>query len=137
MIGGKDWLSLVAVSAVALAFITLMIVIQALQHERTRGEILRGVAVVWGAVALTLLVAWLLEDYWGGAVIDVQVSPSPEIVTRPLTSGQIAALGAMVVALLALYVAAIMSVRKLTQPSEELTVHHTGDRPAGSRDESE
>ncbi|MFO8080546.1 MAG: hypothetical protein R6V07_09585 [Armatimonadota bacterium] len=137
MTGGKDWLSLVAVSVVALAFITLMIVIQALQHERTRGEIVRGVAVVWGAVALTLLLAWLLEDYWGGAVIDVQVSPSPEIVTRSLTAGQMAALGAMVAALLALYVAAIMSVRRLAQPSEDLAVHHTGDHPGGSRDESE
>jgi hypothetical protein len=135
MIGGKDWLSLVVVSAVALAFITLMIVIQALQHERSRGEILRGVAVVWGAVALTLLLAWLLEDYWGGAVIDVQVSPSPEVVTRSLSAAQMAALGAMMAAVVAFYVGAIVSVRRLTQPSDELAVRRTGDRSGEARDE--
>lgn len=129
MIGGKDWVSLVVVSAVALGFITLMIVIQALQHERTRGEIIRGVAFVWGAVALTLLLAWLLEDYWGGAVIDVQISPEPQVLTRSLTGAQTAILVAMLVALLGLFVGAILTVKRLTHPREDVRIRPVERHP--------
>lgn len=133
MIGGKDWLDLIVVSAVALGFLTLMIVIQALQHERSRAEIIRAVSVVWGAVALTLLLAWLLEDYWGGAVIDVQVWPRPDVVARPLTTMQGVILGAMMAVLLGLYVAAVLAVRKLIQPRDAVTVRRRG----GTDDEAQ
>lgn len=128
MIGRKDWLDLVFVSAVALAFLTLMLVIQALQHGRSRREIIRGVGVVWGAVAVTLLLAWLLEDHWGGSLIDVQIWPRPQVVTRPLTGAQMAVLGAMLAALLALYVTAILAVRKLIQSADGVRVL-PGDEP--------
>lgn len=133
MIGGKDWLDLIVVSAVALGFLTLMIVIQALQNERSRGEIIRGVSVVWGAVAATLLLAWLLEGYWGGALIDVQVWPRPDVVTRPLTGTQGVVLTVMMVALLGLYVTAVLTVRKLIQPREAWTIRRTSEADDGSQ----
>ena len=135
MIGGKDFLDLAVVSAVALAFVSLMIVIQALQHGRTRAEIIRGVGFVWGAVALTLVLAWLLEDHWGGALIDVQVVPEPKVVTRSLTGAQSAILGAMLATLLGLYIATILSIKKLTEPRDGLTVD--GGDAASDRSETE
>ncbi len=132
MIGGKDWLSLIVVSAVALGFITLMVVIQALQHERSRGEIIRGVGLIWGALGLTLLLAWLLEGYWGGAVIDVQIAPEPQVVTRSLTGAQTAILTVMLAALLALYVIAVLTVKRLVGASEELAVRPADRPPDGS-----
>lgn len=137
MIAGKDWVSLVIVTAVALGFITLMIVVQALQHGRSRGEIIRGVGVVWAAVAMTLLMAWLLEDYWGGAVIDVQVAPSPEVVTRPLTTAQIAILAVMLAAIVGLYITAILTVRKLAQPADGMSVRSRIDEPEDIEDADE
>jgi protein-S-isoprenylcysteine O-methyltransferase Ste14 len=127
MIGGKSWLDLVVVSGIALGFITLMVVIQALQHERTREEIIRGVALVWGSVALTLLLAWLLEDHWGGALIDVQVYPRPDVITRPMTGTQTAVLAGLLAAILGLYIGAILTVRKLTSPRNGLTVTRTDE----------
>jgi len=131
MIGGKDFLDLAVVSGVALGFVSLMIVIQALQHGRTRGEIVRGVGFLWGAVALTLVLAWLLEDYWGGALIDVQVAPEPRVVTRSITGTQGAILGAMLAAVLGLYIATILTVKKLTQPRDRVTVSG-GDGESGA-----
>ena len=122
MVGGKDWLDLIVVSGVALAFLTLMLVIQGAQHGRSRGEIIRGVGFVWGAVALTLALACLLEDHWGGTVVDVQVAPAPRVVTRSLTATQAGALAGMLAAMLGLYIGAIVTVRKLTQPTEQVTV---------------
>ncbi|MGI5818977.1 MAG: hypothetical protein ACOX9R_12865 [Armatimonadota bacterium] len=130
MIGGKDWLGLVIVSCVALGFVTLMIVIQAAQHGRTRGEILRGVGLVWGAVAVTLLLAWLLEDHWGGALIDIQVSPEPRVLTRSLTGSEAATLAVLVAALIGLYLTAIMTVKRLTLPVDQIRVGN-GDESDG------
>jgi hypothetical protein len=127
MIGGKSWLDLVVVSGIALGFITLMVVIQALQHERTREEIIGGVALVWGSVALTLLLAWLLEDHWGGALIDVQVYPRPDVITRPMTGTQTAVLAGLLAAIVGLYIGAILTVRKLTSPRTGLTVTRTDE----------
>jgi len=137
MIGGKDWVSLTLVSAVALGFITLMIVIQALQNERSRGEIIRGVAFVWGAVGVTLLLAWLLESYWGGAVIDVQITPEPQVLTRSLTGTQTAILVGMLAALLGLYVAAILTVKRLIHPAEGMRVWPIDEHPDGSGGQDE
>ncbi|MBD3292566.1 MAG: hypothetical protein GF393_06550 [Armatimonadia bacterium] len=122
MIGGKDFLDLAVVCAVALGFVSLMIVIQALQHGRTRAEIVRGVGFLWGAVALTLVLAWLLEDHWGGSLIDVQVVPEPKVVTRSLTTTQGAVLAGMLAALLGLYIATILTIKRLTQPRDRVTV---------------
>lgn len=122
MIGGKDWLDLAVVCTVALGFVSLMIVIQALQHERSRAEIIRGVGFLWSAVALTLVLAWLLEDHWGGALIDVQVVPEPTVVTRSLTATQGAILAAMLATMLGLYIATILTVKRLIQPRDGLTV---------------
>lgn len=130
MIGGKDWLDLIFVSVIALGVITLMLVIQAAQRGRTRAEILRAVAFVWGAVALTLAVAWLLEDRWGGSLIDVQVTPRPQLVTRPLSAAQSVILGLTLAVMLAAYIAVILAVRRLLEPGDGLTVSD-GDDPGG------
>ena len=137
MIGGKSWLELAVVSAVALGFLTLMIVIQALQNGRSRSEIIRGVALVWGAVALTLTLAGLLQGHWGGAVIDVQVPPRPQVLTRSLSGTQAAVLGAMLVAIAGLYITAILAVRRLTQPADQLSVTPGDGGGSESRGESE
>jgi protein-S-isoprenylcysteine O-methyltransferase Ste14 len=133
MIGGKDWLDLIVVSSIALGFVTLMIVIQALQHQRSREEIIRGVGLLWAAVALTMVLAWLLEDHWGGALIDVQVYPRPEVVTREITRMQAAILAGMLAAMLGLYIGAIMTVRRLTEPRDGMNVAQAdgtdGDAP--------
>lgn len=126
MIGGKDWADLAVVSAVALSVISLMLGIQGAQHGRSRRQIAGTIALIWGAVALTLVLAWQLEGHWGGALFDVQVAPEPELVSRSLSGSQAAVLGVVLVVTLASYIAAIMAVRRLTAhadgPPDTLTV---------------
>ncbi|HCA45785.1 MAG TPA: hypothetical protein DEP45_00110 [Armatimonadetes bacterium] len=114
MIGGKDWLELAVVLGIALGVLTLMVAIQGAQNARSRRQIVGTVALIWGTMALTLTLAWQLEEYWGGALIDVLTGPRPEIVTRSLTGGQAVALGLVLLVTLAGYVASALAVRRLT-----------------------
>ncbi|MFW5869173.1 MAG: hypothetical protein ACOCX2_15210 [Armatimonadota bacterium] len=133
MTAGKDWLDLIVVTCAALGFITLMLAIQGAQHGRSRRQIVGTIALLWGAVALTLGLAWLLEDHWGGSLIDVQITPEPEVITRPVTSEQAVVLGLFGVVLLAAYITVILAVRRLMQPADRLMVR-TEDG-AGSEEE--
>lgn len=125
MIGGKDWLDLIVVSASLLGLVTLMLVISASSRGRNRGEIVRTAALIWASVAVTLTVAWLLEARTGGAVFDVQITPRPRVISRSLTPGQIAALVVVLVVLIALYVTAILAVRRLLESRDEANVRPT------------
>lgn len=118
MIGGKDWLDLALVSAVALGVISLMLAIQGAQHRRPRGQIIGTIALIWGTVALTLLLAWQLEDHWGGGLIDVQTGPETRVVTRSVSGSEAAILGLVLAVTVASYIAAIVAVRRLTAASD-------------------
>ncbi len=126
MIGGKDWADLAVVSAVALSVITLMLAIQGAQHGRSRRQIVGTIALIWGAVALTLVLAWQLEGRWGGPLFDLRVARDPELVTRPLSGSQAAVLGVVLTVTVASYIAVIVAVRRLTAathaPGDTLTV---------------
>lgn len=117
MIGGKDWVDLAIVSAIALSVLSLMLGIQGAQHGRSRRQIAGTIALIWGTVALTLLLASQLESYWGGSLFDVWVGPEPKIVTRPVTGSQWALIGVMLVVILAACIGAIAAVRRLLAPT--------------------
>lgn len=119
MIGGKSWLELATVSAVMLGFITLLLVIQARDRGRSRGEIVRTTALVWACVSLTIGLAWLLESRWGGALFDVQLGGGARVVTRSLGMEQALTLGGLLAAMVALYVVAVLSVRRLMERRDE------------------
>lgn len=118
MLVGSNWLELAVVSVCVLGLITLMLVIRALDRGRERQEIVQTTVLIWAAVAITLTVAWLLEGRMGGAVFDVRIAPEPEVVTRLLTTSEIAILAAILVVLLALYVTTVLAVRRLLERRE-------------------
>ncbi len=130
MIGGKSVLELAVVTAGALGFVTLLVVVQAKSRGRTRAEILRACGLVWGAVALTLGVAWLLDAWTGGGLFDVQLGGGARVVTGSLGRGRTAVVVALLAVLIGLYVAAITAVRRLLAPDPALTVG-AGDEPGG------
>lgn len=127
MIAGKDWLDLVVVAAAALGLLTLMLAIQGAQHGSSRRQIVGTIALMWGAVALTIALAWLLEGRWGGSLIEVQITPQPQVVTRPLSRVQTAVLAVMGAVMLAAYITVIVAVRRLMQPAEKLSVRPADD----------
>ncbi|MGC9320162.1 MAG: hypothetical protein ACP5KN_19170 [Armatimonadota bacterium] len=128
MIGGKSWLDLAVVTAAVLGFVALMLFIQGRHRGRTNREIARTAGLLCGSVALTMVVAWLLEAHWGGPVFDVQMAPGPRVVTRSLTWGEGAALAAVMAVLVALYITSILAVRRLLQPAEGVRVAPDTDR---------
>ncbi len=130
MIGGKSVLELAVVTAGTLGFVTLLVGIQAKSRGRTRAEILRACGLVWGAVALTLGVAWLLDAWTGGGLFDVRLAGGARVVTGSLGRGRAAGVVALLIMLVALYVAAITAVRRLLAPDPALTVG-AGDEPGG------
>lgn len=135
MIGGKNWLEVAVVTAVALGFVTLLLVIRAQDRGRAGREIVRTAVLVWSAAIVTLLLAWQLEIRLGGPVFDVNVGASPGVVARDLDTGQVVMLGAVLLVMVALYVVTILAVRRLIEPEDgppPLQVHDGG--PDGGRE---
>jgi len=122
MIAGVNVLELVAVAGGALGFVTLLVVIQAGNRGRGRAEIIRGVGVLWAAVAGSLAAVIALKALLGG-LFDVQFSGGTRLLWRSLSSGQAAILAALVAVVIALYVLAFVAVRRLLAPARGIAVH--------------
>ncbi len=128
MIGQTGWLELTVVAVMVLGLLTLMLFISARQRGRGAHEIVKTTVLVWAAVAITLTVAWLLEGRVGGPIFDLRVGPEPEVLTRPVTTSEAVALGAVLVVMLGLYVATIIAVRRLLGSSGDDVVN-SKERP--------
>jgi len=122
MIAGKSVLELVAVTGGALGFVTLLVAIQAANHGRGRAEIIRALGVLWAAVAGSVAAVIAFKALVGG-LFDVQLSGGAPLLWRSLTGGQAAILVALLAVVIALYVLAIVAVRRLLAPAEALAVH--------------
>ncbi len=133
MMGGKSWLDLAVVAAAVMAFVTLLLFIQASGRGRSRAEIARTAGLLWAALALTVGLGWLLEARWGGAVFDIELRGGPRVMTRSLTWGQMVTLGVMLVGVVALYVTSLLAVRRLLAPEGRLEVRGVQDEERGAK----
>lgn len=119
---GRNVLELVAVTVGAMGVVTLLVVIQASSHGRRRSEIVRAVGVLWLAIIGTLAAAVTLKTLVGG-VFDVQLTGGPMVVWYALSAGQAAIVIGLMVMVVALYVPAIVAVRRLLASPGGAAVH--------------
>ncbi len=124
MTGGNGVLELVVVTVPVLGMVTLMLVIVARSRGRSRTEIVRACVMMWSAVTLTLGIAWLLEGWTAGGLFDVQLWGDVRMLTRSLGRGAAVGVVVLLLALVALYVATIVVVRRLLadNPAPSLTI---------------
>ena len=109
----REWLGLIIVVFAGMAFVSLLIWIQAQSHGKSQGQALRTIGLVWAAVALTVAGGWLICRQLGGPVFEVQSSGGLRFLVRSLSGPQIAMICALLAGLVALYVGAILAVRRL------------------------
>ena len=125
----REWLGLVIAVFAGTAFVSLLVCIQAQSRGRSRGQVLRTIALVWGAMALTVVAGWLLYLHLGGPVFELQSSGGLRFLVRSLSGAQIALVSGLLVGLVALYVGAMLAVRGLlgaSPPGEtQVTVQPT------------
>ncbi len=123
----REWLGLIVVLIAGVAFVSLLIWIQAQSHGKSREQILRTIALVWAATALTVAAGWMLRLQLGGPVFELQPFGGLRLLVRSLSGPQIAMTCALLAALVGLYIGVILAVRRLlgAEPTGggQITVH--------------
>ncbi len=114
------WVGLTVVVVGAMAFFTVALLISSRGEEA--GRVKRALAIIWACALGALGVAWWLRSQLGGPVVDLDLSASPNVMSRSLEDGQMPVVLAGLAILAGLCVTALITLRRLMAsiPAEEI-----------------
>lgn len=107
----RSWLNLLVVVFVVLGLISLMVCLRASAADRRR--LWWALALVWTAVLGTFAGGWAVRRLLGGPLLEVNLFGAPELLVKAPTPPELVALIAGLVLLVALYVLALLALRRL------------------------
>ena len=102
---------MLVVVLIVMGLVSLMVSIRA--HGQGRRQVRRALGLIWASVLATLAGGWLMQRLLGGPLFDLNFFESPELLVASLSSTQLAIVIAALVAIVALYVMAIVTLRRL------------------------